>query len=522
MFNTLINAFKIDSACNTNGFIYNLRKLFIIKNIIPQSLYADELFKSVIRVIVIILQFLWAFASKFLYVGLMIYLPATLINSNVSNNFINILLFLTIIGAFAIPKIIKPDIKKYHSVIVMNMDAKQYALSHYIFYLAKTFISFLVALNFFGKLCNLSNMNVLVLSTLIIALKIMGDSIEVSYYNKKKKVLSKNAWYSSIIVLLGLALAFGLPFINMTIPFNSVIVITLISIISAIFGSMFLIKNNTYKRIYKKEVTLNSIIFDTDQMKVISNQTKMDLKDLKLDEKVEKKKGYDYFNTIFFIRHKNMLLKSAINTALVFLLIAVVTVGVVIFNPAAKEGINSMLMSYLPYFVFVMYIVNRGQLITQAMFFNCDHSMLTYKFYKSPTVILNVFKTRLKTLMSINLIPAMVIAIALPVLLYLSGGTTNVMIYLSLFLSIVFMSLFFSVHHLVLYYLLQPYDMNMKSKSHLFGIINGVTYMACYMCMQITVDTRIFSIGTIAATGIYIALALFLSYKYAPKTFKLK
>lgn len=522
MFRTLINAFKIDSTYKMNTFIYNLRKLPIIKNIIPISLYAKDGFKSFIMILNIILQIIWNFGNKFLYLGLMVYLPTILINKDIGNSFTNILFFLTIIGAFAITKIISPDSKKYYSVIIMNMDAKKYALSHYIFYLLKTFVSFLPALVFFAKQCNLNYINVIVFDVLIIALKIIGDSIEVSFYNSKKTVLSKNPMYSSVIILFGLTLAYGLSYLNKTINFNTIAILLPIIAAAAIIGIRFLIKNNTYKKIYKNVVTLNSFVFDADQILVTSNQANMDLKDIKLKRSIQNKKGYDYFNSIFFSRHKKILLKSAINFALIFIVISVVTAFFVITNSSVKENVHNIVMTYLPYFVFIMYISNRGQIITQAMFFNCDHSMLTYKFYRSPNVVLNVFKTRLKTLMSINLIPATIIAIALPLLLYLSGGTNNILIYFSLFLSIIFMSLFFSVHHLVLYYLLQPYDINMKSKSNFFAIINFVTYIACYYCMQLTVDTTIFSIGTIVATGMYIFLALFLSYRYAPRTFRLK
>lgn len=95
------------------------------------------------------------------------------------------------------------------------------------------------------------------------------------------------------------------------------------------------------------------------------------------------------------------------------------------------------MLIYLPYFVFIMYMINRGTVVTQAMFMNCDHSMLTYRFYRTPKVILALFKERLKTLIGINLIPALVIAIGLPLILFITGGTDNPLNYLVLFVSII-------------------------------------------------------------------------------------
>ena len=52
-----------------------------------------------------------------------------------------------------------------------------------------------------------------------------------------------------------------------------------------------------------------------------------------------------------------------------------------------------------------------------------------------------------------------VIASALPLLLLASGGTSNYLNYLIIFLAIIAMSIFFSLHYLVLYYLFQPYNL---------------------------------------------------------------
>ena len=132
-------------------------------------------------------------------------------------------------------------------------------------------------------------------------------------------------------------------------------------------------------------------------------------------------------------------------------------------------------MSYLPLFILILYVINRGTAYTQAMFMNCDHSILTYRFFRTPKVILGLFRERLKTIILINLMPAMVIAIGLPVLLLITGGTDNVLNYAALFFSIIAISVFFSVHYLVLYYLLQPYNVSTEMKSSTYSVIQTIT-----------------------------------------------
>ena len=81
---------------------------------------------------------------------------------------------------------------------------------------------------------------------------------------------------------------------------------------------------------------------------------------------------------------------------------------------------------------------------------NCDHSLLTYSFYKQPRYILKLFQIRLREIVKINLLPALVIGAGLSILLYCSGGTEDPINYGILFVSILCMSVFFSVHYLVL------------------------------------------------------------------------
>ena len=225
---------------------------------------------------------------------------------------------------------------------------------------------------------------------------------------------------------------------------------------------------------------------------------------------------------MFVKRHKKILTEAVKKqTVVILLIIAVITIAIYINNDF-KEKTNGILLTYLPYFVFIMYLLNRGTTVTQAMFMNCDHSMLTYRIYRTPKVILGIFKERLKTLIKINLLPSMVIALGLPLLLYISGGTANMLDYVVLFISIIAMSIFFSVHYLVMYYLLQPYNVNTEIKSSTYRVVQTLTYFVCYYMIQLKLPTMPFGIAMSAFCIAYCIISLFLVYKYAPKTFKLR
>ncbi|MBS7175566.1 MAG: hypothetical protein KH056_05215 [Clostridiales bacterium] len=124
--------------------------------------------------------------------------------------------------------------------------------------------------------------------------------------------------------------------------------------------------------------------------------------------------------------------------------------------------------------------------------------------------------------MKINLLPAFVIAAGLPLILFFSGGTENVLNYAVLFISILSMSVFFSVHHLICYYLLQPYNVNTEIKSSTYQIVTWGTYMVCWLFINVRLDTLVFGVSVTAFSILYCIIACVLAYQYAPKTFKLR
>ena len=156
------------------------------------------------------------------------------------------------------------------------------------------------------------------------------------------------------------------------------------------------------------------------------------------------------------------------------------------------------------------------------MFMNCDHSMLTYRFYRTPKVILGMFRERLKTLILLNLLPSSLLGLGLAALLYTTGGTDNPLNYAVLFVSVNAISVFFSVHYLVMYYLLQPYTRETKVKNSTYIVVQYLTYGICFAMMYVHLPTLSFGIATIIFSVAYCAVSLMLIYRLAPKTFRIR
>ena len=167
-----------------------------------------------------------------------------------------------------------------------------------------------------------------------------------------------------------------------------------------------------------------------------------------------RRRGFEFLNELFIKRHRKILWNSTKKISYICTFIIAGIMAVIFMRPEIKPVINGMILTWLPYFVFIMYGINRGTNFTQALFMNCDHSLLTYSFYKQPAFVLRLFRIRLREIMKINAVPALVIGGGLALILFVTGGTETPLNYALLIISVLFMSLFFSIHYLMIYYLL--------------------------------------------------------------------
>ena len=140
-----------------------------------------------------------------------------------------------------------------------------------------------------------------------------------------------------------------------------------------------------------------------------------------------RKKGFEYLNELFIKRHQKILWRSTVKiTAVCFALVWGMLLALC-FVPEIRESANELVLNWLPYFVFIMYTINRGRNFTRVLFMNCDHSLLTYSFYKQPGCILKLFRIRLREIMKINSLPAFVIGAGLCAILYAPRGAASLL-----------------------------------------------------------------------------------------------
>ena len=522
MIKTLKISFALKNTYRVNGILYSLKQIPLVKKLLPDALYGVWGLKIFANVLSVLWELCTIFLGKLLYLLLMVFGPGILYEGlDPGAAFLHILLPLTIIGSYANTALFNPSRDKYYAMILMRMDAREYTIVNYAYSILKTAVGFWPLMVGFGLLAGLPLWLCLLLPLSVCGCKLAAAACSLWDYERSGRVYNENklgkAGWLCVALLLGIA--YGLPALGILLP-EAVSAVALLAAIPLGFLSAGRIYSfRDYREVNQQ--LLADFLYQMDSIK--QNAKAVSEKKISSDTAITSdRRGFEYLNELFIKRHQKVLWKSSKKIALISLCAVCGSILGITLWPEYKEPVNKIILTMLPYFVFIMYCINRGTGFTNVLFMNCDHSLLTYSFYKRPECILKLFRIRLREIMKVNLLPAAVIGTGLAVLLYLSGGTKDPMNYVMLVVSILCMSAFFSVHYLTIYYLLQPYNAGTEIKSGTYRVVVIVTYLFCYGFMQLRMPTFVFGLATIVFCVVYCIIACVLVYKLAPKTFRIR
>ena len=524
MIKTFKFAQKLKNTYRVNSIIFSLKQLPIIGKHLTENLYNSKGLKVFASIISFLIEISNIIISKPLYMLAFIFLPSMAGGEMSTDSFLHIFTFLTVAGTVLNCHFFEASKHKYYAVTLIKMDAKKYILSTYYYFVFKILAGITLGglILYFTDYLSLEFVLMMpffmvFLKAIVICFLLIKTKKSNFIFNEDKP--TKKRW---VFIALSLAAAYILPMLGIVIDSLIFTIIFGVVVVLGIAAMVYIVRFKGYSGIYKRLLTSDIVVVNISSQ--IAKEQKISY-GKQIDATVvdtKNKTGYALFHEIFVQRHKKILTRSAKNTAVIASIILVAALAGVFVNAEFKKLTNEFILAFLPAFLYLMLMINRGQVVASAMFMNCDNCMLKYRFYRQPTVILELFTKRLTTLIQINLLPAIIIATGLPVLLYCSGGTDNNLNYLVLFVSIIAMSVFFSVHFLILYYLLQPYNAELKMKSSLYTIINIIVYILVFSVYTKKIPTILFGVYIVTFMIIYIVLALVLAYKLAPKTFKLR
>ena len=369
---------------------------------------------------------------------------------------------------------------------------------------------------------------------LLAAFRMMSEAFHLFVFDRTGRVLVRSTGYAWLVIAVGLAGAYVPPLLGLDWHMGLAAFLLHPASISAFAAAgalcLYYIAAGYpgYARKLPRSLDLNFLL--SSMLKTASGSSFKEVEVREADAalspealaKLQRLKGYDYLNALFFARHRRQLLRPVwyrlAAAALAFAAAAALRISSPELAAALSRNLTAMLLS----FIFIMYSITVADKSCRAMFYNCDKDLLRYAWYRKPKVILRSFGIRLRRVALYNGLVAGALFLAAAGFCLISGTgifTADLALFCA---ALLLLSLLFTAHHLCLYYIFQPYSESLKTKNPLFSGIHAAMYLLCFACLQIEVGGSFFTAVLLGFTVLYIAAALVLVYFRAPRSFRIK
>ena len=533
----LIERIKITKVFN--GIVYGIRKIPLIGKHLGDKYYFYDL-KEIINTFVPIFSIIWQFIKSILTFGFSILISRTILKflfeiTNKSSLFFrgNFDLSIGAVMLTCIPFIFYISNMFTSSMLTENGNIFSDLSKNFNFFpndLARIFLylePFLIFIGrtlgfvIFGKI--FANINPLY--TFLFSLGIYFYNINITgfwtkIYEKREESFFEDRPFLQIILILILDLAISLLVLIIKLDFK-VLSLGFFSINLILFP--FVIKYFKNFKGYDKiiEKTINVYEISVKDAKNIQNSVvKIENKDINKKEKI-KGEGFDYLNELFFKRHKRHLLKPTLIKTGIFLIIGFGGFFLVSSLTIKSKEVYKILIYTIP---IISYILFKQDKILMAFYKNCDSSLLYYNFYREDKNLLKMFWLRFNSVFKLMSIPmgAMFIIYIGFAIKFLTKTDLNLS--LPIFY-IVLNAMFFTILPLFQYYIIQPFDKEGKQKSVVLVLMNMFLYYIFvfgFPALAIKIGEIKFMLIISIFMVLFVGLASFLIYKFAPKTFKIK
>ena len=519
-----------------NGFFYYLRKLPLVGQSIPESIFKSYSFKSVLFLFLHIFSIPSRFLVKGLWLALNFYFASFWINllSGGEFNFWNVLpgtwllgfsLWLVFVGyAFRFGKGFEPFIAKSKREFMRNFGLSQSSFLQSQLFIEPiiTSLSYLPALLIFSSLSG--NWLYLPLGLLTIpAGSFTGQALNRWFFNRR--ILSgRNSWQSWVILGTGLAAIASLILLRNHLSPIFLLPVLACQVLLIWFGYRYL-KQQTNHLDYFYYCMDQSLQMDKNFFE-LTKGNEYTRQGLQMQDKLSTEKGKDlshlsgmtYLNALLFDRYKKVLYKKVRNWVL-SLVVILVALEAFRYYLEPFELTDAVLLRCLPFSFMIMYIASSGKVVAQMVFVNCDISMLHYPFYREAKTIIAGFNYRFWQTCKLNLIFAGSLFAVILVLGRFAFSLETILLTALLLLSL---TALFSFHDLFIYYILQPFTKDMDVSNPFYKFLSGALYWVAYLNTQLDLGSHTYILLVSLAMIDYFSIGYWILLKKAPQTFRLK
>lgn len=520
----IILKIRMSATRSINVFLYFLKSLPIFKQTISDRVYSYCEAKTAFALIGALLS-----VAKKLLANLFVSLVAFGISVSLSpENANSVPMFVTVFSAFSLaaavlaPRAYSPSETLYTEVRIMHIDARLHSIVHIFLSSAFTAICYYPPMILMMAVTSLGA-ELLLLPLIWYAVKLCVFACDLFIKNKKS---SLGLPLGILALLFAAAMPVLVSMATSQMPSTDIFPLaSIIFIMLSVPAAIYMLKYDGYHRLIVSGCTAEKL------QNVGDTERKNAFKDVEISDKYSRQSQSSipmcgmspaaYLTKVFFKRHTWLLLKPATITSVIIAAIYIaVTVTGYCFVPELFETIVQSIAFVYQALAFVLYFISTSPKACRAMFYNCDISLLHMPFYREPKLLLSVFGRRLSLTAAINSLPALVLGLSLSALNLQGGGAISDCILLPL--TSLMLSLFFTVYHLSMYYLFQPYTTSPDTKNPFFTISNLIIYIICYSLFQIEIPIYGFAYAVLGITGLAIALSLAAVYKFAPRRFRIK
>ena len=572
-FKILPKVLHLRSIIGFNSMVFALKKTPLIGKAIPDRIYNTTFLKIIYWVFHIVKEVGALFIGKMAGISF-VYIAAGLIAAayksydmipNMSQNsvFGMFALFFfvlyALIGLLLNTKIFKKTTEKDYLVFMIRMNAKKLNNTLFAYELGKIFIGYSLV----GPVAALFGCPFwawFVIPFLAVLIKLFGAgflSLRYQLFLRKHKPL-RGSYAGDVFKLVAVILL--MPFLMVMfingyyVPLPAVIAVVLLLALLGICG--FFVLKNTDATLHRK--ALHDGHIEEKASKIQEKSNTQAFKKIKSEGTVKgDKKGFDYLNALFVKRHRKMLIAKPV----VFTAIALVLMAFIIYlfiacyledhgADACRNMVMNNLVNLLTFkgfsdplvnledsaFQFFRWCANfhlfalivpismaeNSFKCTQAMYINCDNSLMTFSFFKKREMIMKLFDIRFKQLIKINILPAVVSALAVNLVLFATGGQDYPFQYLVSFIIAGAVVVIYSMSWLGLYYLFQPFTTTVSVKSGAYAAARTVFSIVMAVVMWIPANSLIVLGVTVTVAVLLVIVLRKLVYKYAPKTWRVK
>ncbi|HFU4203573.1 TPA: hypothetical protein ACGO8F_001167 [Streptococcus suis] len=520
-----------------NGFFYYLRKLPLVGQSIPESIFKSYSFKSALFLFLHIFSIPSRFLVKGFWLVLNFYLASFWINllSGGELHFWNVLpgtwllgfsIWMTFVSfIYRFGKGFEPFIAKPERDFMRNFGLSQSSFLQSQLFVEPiiTSLSYLPALLIFSILSG--NWLYLPLGLLAIPTGVFaGQALNRALYNRGV-LARRNSWQSWVIVGIGLvAIACLILFRNHLSPI--VLLPVLVCQVLFIWFSYGYLKRETNHLDYlyycmDQSLQMDKKIFEMTKGNEYTRQGLQMQKKLSLDtgKDLSHLSGMTYLNALLFDRYRSILTKKLFFRLGCLLAIALFLEGIRWFSKEDIEISNANYIEGLPFAFMVMYVASMGKAVAQMVFVNCDISMLHYPFYREAKTIIAGFHYRFLQTVKLN---AAFSGSLLLALIIFTRAQLPIETYLLTALLLLSLTALFSFHDLFIYYILQPFTKDMEVSNPLYKILSGALYWVAYLNTQLDLGSHLYILLISLAMIAYVSIGYWILLKKAPQTFRLK